>query len=71
MVDPHPLQRAREIDNIMEGLTALWRCVPELRLGQLICNVTLMADPFHISDAEMLKLIREYGSRVVREMDES
>jgi len=42
----------KRIDRMLEKLAVLWKQAPDLRLGQLICNVSApsRADPFYVED---------------------
>jgi hypothetical protein len=42
------------IDPILQKLRDVWLANPDWRLGQLVVNVSGLADPFYVEDAEML-----------------
>lgn len=57
MRDPH------RIEPTLKAVEALWRSNPDLRLGQLICNlaykVTGDQDPFHVEDDKLAHAARQ------------
>lgn len=40
----------KRINRIIELLRARWHQNPDMRLGQLVVNITGASDPFHIED---------------------
>jgi uncharacterized protein YihD (DUF1040 family) len=55
-----PVER---IDETVELLRAVWHDNPDMRLGQLLCNVVRDKgagghDPFYVEDDEMAELLR-------------
>ena len=42
------------IDEVLETLSAYWKKHPDLRLGQIIVNVTGKSDPFYVEDETLL-----------------
>jgi uncharacterized protein YihD (DUF1040 family) len=51
----------KRIPKIIKKLREVWSNYPELRLCQLIINVTGIDDPYHIEDDYLLKLLDIYG----------
>ena len=52
------------IPRILRALEAAWRCYPDLRLGQLLCN-QLLEDHgmYYVEDDEWERLLWEYAGR--------
>lgn len=48
---------------IMRRLLAVWKCMPELRLGQLIMNATNNPDIFYVEDFDLLKCVEDFAAR--------
>lgn len=48
------------IDRILEAVKAIWKKHPDMRLGQLLCNV--LRDPalYYIEDADLVSALKEY-----------
>lgn len=48
------------IDKVLDDIKALWKMFPDLRLGQLICNV--LQDPalYYVEDGELVKYLKAY-----------
>lgn len=43
----------QRIDRVLAKLRALWLTCPDLRLGQIVCNLTGPVPTFHMEDDEM------------------
>lgn len=48
------------IDEIILEVARLWKKYPDLRLGQLLCNV--LRDPalYYVEDADLIAALKEY-----------
>lgn len=48
------------IDKVIAEVLALWKRYPDLRLGQLLCNV--LRDPalYYAEDADLIAALKEY-----------
>jgi len=48
------------IDKICEKLAELWHLAPDMRLGQLFCNLQTLAnnDLYYVEDAELIDKLR-------------
>lgn len=54
-------QNPKRIPEIVAALTACWYANPDLRIGQLVCNISCVAghrDPFNIEDHDFLAQMR-------------
>lgn len=47
----------QRIDRMLGRLRQLWLVSPDLRLGQLVCNLTGPVPTFHMEDDEMERAI--------------
>lgn len=47
------------IDAIIWEIAAIWHDHPDLRLGQLICNIVDESVLYYIEDEEMLRCLKE------------
>ena len=56
------MRDAARIDKILADLKEIWKKLPDLRLGQLICNV--VSDPalYYMEDAELIDCLKKYYS---------
>lgn len=50
----------KRIDIILEELNSIWKENPDLRLGQLICNVARDPQLYYIKDEELIKLLKHF-----------
>ena len=58
----------KRIDKIINKLRDLWKTYPDLRLGQLIVNLTPNGkDPFYIEDEDLEKEIEDYHLTVLKQ----
>lgn len=50
------------IDEVLQVLSDAWHTVPDLRLGQLICNLQLAEnnDLFYVEDDKFIELLEKY-----------
>jgi len=50
----------KRIDEILTALRVYWLANPDLRLGQIVCNIAYEwgGDPFHIEDHELLRRLQ-------------
>jgi hypothetical protein len=46
------------ITEILTAMYAYWRCYPDGRLGQLICNLANKGEPFYMEDWELLRRLQ-------------
>jgi uncharacterized protein YihD (DUF1040 family) len=48
------------IDKILSGIKKVWEKYPDLRLGQLLCNV--MRDPalYYVEDEDLVSYLEQY-----------
>ena len=53
------MRDARRIDVILQELSNLWHKYPDLRLGQLICNVIQDPALYYIEDKELIEKLKE------------
>ena len=51
----------KRIDIVMKRLKALWKKNPDLRLCQLVINVSGVYDPFYMEDEDFVLKMVEYG----------
>ena len=62
------MTRKDQIAEILTVLKVYWQARPELRLGQIISNMSVAqpSTPFHLSDVDLVKRLREQlGSKYV------
>ena len=59
----------KRIDKVLKVLGDNWKKLPDLRLGQLICNVQSAAgdDLFYVEDDEFADMIEEYVNIITEE----
>ena len=53
----------KQKEEVMQRLLVIWKCVPNLRLGQLIVNclpLEMKSNPFYIKDFDLVNRIEEY-----------
>ncbi len=50
----------KRIDNVLAGLKRAWKIDPDMRLGQLVVNLSRTHDPFYVEDNDMLWAIQHY-----------
>lgn len=50
----------KRIERILTKLRRAWHMHPDLRLGQLIVNVTGKSDPFYVEDDKTEQLLSEW-----------
>jgi hypothetical protein len=53
------MRNPERIDKVINQIRDIWKCVPDLRLGQLILNVISDTDLYYIEDDVLLKLIKD------------
>lgn len=60
------------IDKILKALSVAWHKVPDLRLGQLICNMQSAAgnDLFYVEDDKFADMVEEYVSIITEKGEE-
>jgi len=52
------------IDNILQRLGDLWKKFPDLRLGQLICNVLQDPTLYYVEDNQLIDILEKYYSAI-------
>ena len=59
------------IDKVLDEIKTLWKKYPDLRLGQLICNV--LQDPalYYVEDNELVKYLKAYYGVEEKDSDDS
>jgi len=61
----------KRIDVVLEQLESYWRLNPDLRLGQILCNMGRscgMEDPFYLEDDKLADMLKAYNdSYLVKE----
>jgi uncharacterized protein YihD (DUF1040 family) len=45
------MRDTRRIEPTLEALKRYWKRHPDLRLGQIIVNMSQVSDPFYVSDS--------------------
>lgn len=48
------------IDKILNELSVVWKKNPDLRLGQLICNVLQDPQLYYIEDDDLIDYLKKY-----------
>ena len=48
------------IDRILDSLRDIWKKNPDLRLGQLICNVVSESIIYFVEDEAMIEAVEKY-----------
>jgi uncharacterized protein YihD (DUF1040 family) len=55
----------KRIDIVLKELGKFWKKYPDLRLGQIVANISrdcgFDADPFFMEDTELLEKLKEYN----------
>ena len=54
------MREAKRIDIILQELSNLWHKYPDLRLGQLICNVIRDPALYYIEDDKLIEVLKEF-----------
>ena len=54
------MRDAKRIDVILQELSNLWHKYPDLRLGQLICNVIQDPALYYIEDDKLIDILKEF-----------
>ena len=54
------MRNKNRIPEILSELEKVWKQNPDIRLGQLLINVTKITDIFYVEDTEMLEKLKEY-----------
>ena len=54
------MRDVNRIENILKRLGDLWRKYPDLRLGQLICNVIQDPALYYVEDNELIDYLEKY-----------
>jgi len=58
------MKNKNRIDPIIEIITRLWKNNPDLRLGQLFCNVVPGENLYYISDEMLVETLKDfYGDK--------
>ena len=52
--------------SVIEQIYAAWLAHPQLRLGQLVCNLSPEADPFNIEDFDLVDEITNFHNKVLK-----
>jgi len=52
----------KRIPKMLNELKGIWSTFPDLRLGQLLVNVTERSTLYYMEDDELMKKIRQYYS---------
>lgn len=50
----------KRIDKILERLKVVWKTYPDLRLGQLIGNVTEGPTMYYMEDGQMIEILETF-----------
>ena len=48
------------IDGILEGIKKVWKENPEMRLGQLLCNVLRDPTLYYVEDEQLVRMLELY-----------
>ena len=54
------MRNPQRIQPTLKLIEKIWNQVPDLRLGQLIVNVTKQNDPFYVEDETLIEQLKEY-----------
>ena len=54
------MRDANRIDVILQELSELWHAYPDLRLGQLICNVLRDPTLYYVEDADLIQALKNF-----------
>lgn len=52
------------IDSILEKLGNIWKEYPDLRLGQLICNIIKDPALYYIEDEQLIELLEKEYTKI-------
>lgn len=58
------MRDANRIDVILSEIKSIWKKYPDLRLGQLICNVVRDPALYYIEDEDLIKALKELYKNV-------
>lgn len=58
------MRDANRIDVILNEIKDIWKKYPDLRLGQLICNVVCDPPLYYMEDEKLVKELKEYYENV-------
>jgi len=58
------MRDANRINTVLSGLKDIWEKYPDLRLGQLICNVVRDPALYYIEDEDLVKALKEFYENV-------
>ncbi len=50
----------KRIEVILQEISNIWHANPDLRLGQLICNVIQDPALYYVEDKELVKLLKDF-----------
>lgn len=54
------MRRKDRIDSILNNLEEIWLEFPDLRLGQLLLNVSRDPELYYLEDEELIKKLEEF-----------
>lgn len=54
------MRDARRIQGILQEISNIWHANPDLRLGQLICNVIQDPALYYIEDKDLIKILKDF-----------
>lgn len=57
------------IDSILEKLGNIWKEYPDLRLGQLICNIIKDPALYYIEDEQLIELLEKEYTKISKQDD--
>ena len=58
------MRDANRIDVILKEVKNIWEKYPDLRLGQLICNVVCDPALYYIEDENLIEALKEFYKNV-------
>jgi len=58
------MRNVNRISMILDGIRLIWEEYPDLRLGQLICNVVRDPELYYIEDEDLIKELKEFYKNV-------
>lgn len=56
------MRDAKRIDVVLQEISNIWHTYPDMRLGQLICNVIQDPALYYIEDKDLVERLKEFYS---------
>lgn len=63
------MRNINRIDSILEKLGNIWKEYPDLRLGQLICNIIKDPALYYIEDEQLIELLEKEYTKISKQDD--